>query len=155
MNNRSITAEITQKFPLNNVSTNIVSGGDSTVFNDVDEVGRSNPDDQSSHEEQTFYLKLNCYKARLKLSEKAMLFLEYYQKIVFAMKQSKSGKHNGVDSKFFSWCRKHFKLDNTTGNEMLVSLRDDRRIIFIESCFALLKSIHEKNRSWWMGQNAI
>ena len=102
MNNTSITTEITQEFPLNNVSTNIVIGGDSTVFSDVDEVGRSNSNDQSSHEEQTFYLKLNCYKARLKFSEKAMLSLEYYQKIVFAMKQSKSRKHNGIDSKFFS-----------------------------------------------------
>ena len=132
-NNTTITAEITQEFPLNNVSTDIVIGGDSTVFNDVDEVGRSNSGDQSFHEEQTFYLKLNCYKARLKFSEKAMLSLQYYQKIVFAMKQSKSGKHNGVDSKFFGWCKKHFKLDNTIGNEILVSLKDGRRIIFIES----------------------
>ena len=61
------------------------------------------------------------------------------------MKQSKSGKAQWVlIVKFFSWCKKHFKLDNTTGNEILVSLKDDRRIIFIESYFALLKSIHEK-----------
>ena len=78
MNDTSTTAEITHKFPLNNVSTNIIIDGNSTVFNDVDEVGHRNSSDQSSHEEQTFYAKLSCYKARLKFSEKAMLSLEYY-----------------------------------------------------------------------------
>ena len=73
-----------------------------------------------------------------------MLSLEYYQKVVFTMKQSKSGKHNGVDSKFFIWCRKYFKYDNTMGDEVRISLKDDGRINFIESYFAILKSIHEK-----------
>ena len=102
MNDTLVTTEITQEFPLNNISTNIAMDGYSTVFNDVNEAGHSNSSDQSFHEEETYYSELNCYKARLKLSEKTMLSLNYCQKIVFAVKQSKSGEHSGVDSKFFS-----------------------------------------------------
>ena len=80
MNDTSTTAKIKHKFPLNNISKNMISDGNST---DVDEVGLHNSSDQSSHEEQTFYAKLSCYKARLEFSEKAMLSLEYYQKIIF------------------------------------------------------------------------
>ena len=50
------------------------------------------------------------------------------------MKQSKSRKHNGIDS----------KLDNTTGKPILAPLKDGRRLIFIESYFTILKGIQEK-----------
>ena len=93
----SATTEITHEFPLNNVSTNIIIDSDSTVVNGLDEVDRSNTSGQSSHKEQTL-------QSTIKIFRKSNASFGVLPKIVFAKKQSKSGKHNGGDSKFFSWC---------------------------------------------------
>ena len=82
-------------------------------------------------------------KESLKYPEKAMISFEYYQKIIHALKQKKSGKAIGLDPKFHGWCKKHFKIDVTSTTEILCSIKNGRRIVVVESYFTILKSIHE------------
>lgn len=72
-----------------------------------------------------------------------MLSLDYQQKILLAVKQGKDGKTTGIDNKLYNGRKKYFEIDNTFGHDMLVSSKNDRRIIFIESYFTILKDIHE------------
>jgi hypothetical protein len=73
-----------------------------------------------------------------------MLSLDYYHKIIHALKQPKGGKSSGIDSKFHGWCKHHFKIDNTSGVEMLCSAKTDRRIVVVEPYYTILKDVHEK-----------
>ncbi|CAF2827954.1 unnamed protein product [Rotaria sp. Silwood2] len=88
------------------------------------------------------------YKESLKYPEKVMLSFDYYQKIIRCLKQPKSGKTIGIDAKFYFWCKKHFKIDITSGIEILCSTKNGRRIVVIESYFAILNDIHKKNWTW-------
>ncbi|CAF2745866.1 unnamed protein product [Rotaria sp. Silwood2] len=144
MSDTSVTNERTNDLPVAHVSVNVTIDDDCTVINNAGEVGQSDSNDQSSHEEKMFYSKVNCYESRLKFVEKVILSLDYYQKILFAVKLAKGGKTACIDNKFYNWCKKHFKINNTAGHDILVSLKNDRRIVFTESYFTILKDIHEK-----------
>jgi hypothetical protein len=72
-----------------------------------------------------------------------MIYFDYYQKIIHDLKQPKSGKTTGVDAKFHGWFEKHFKIDITSGFDVLCSLKNGRRIVVIESYFIVLKNTHE------------
>ncbi|CAF3013450.1 unnamed protein product, partial [Rotaria sp. Silwood2] len=127
-----------------NTLTNIIIDGQDTIVNNTDVVIDGNESDDASNEEKKFYSKLNMYKESLKYPEKVMISLDYYQKIIQCLKQPKSGKAIGIDAKFHFWCKKYFKLDITSGIEILCSMKNGRRIVVIESYFAVLKDIHKK-----------
>jgi len=89
----------------------IADENDTIISNDGKEV--VNNDDDCSNEEKTFYFKVNEYRARLKYSKKTMFLLEYYHRIILALKHTEGGKSSGIDAKFHGWCKHHFKIDNT------------------------------------------
>ncbi|CAF1531359.1 unnamed protein product, partial [Rotaria sordida] len=64
-----------------------------------------------------------------------MISFDYYQKIIHCLKQPKSGKAIGIDAKFHFWCKKNFKIDITSGIEVLCLTKNDRPIVVIESYF--------------------
>jgi hypothetical protein len=127
-----------------NSITNIIIDGQDTIVNNIDVIIDNDGSNEISNEEKTFYSKLNLYKQGLKYPEKVMISLEYYQKIIHCLKQPKSGKTTNVDAKFYGWCKKYFKIDITSGVEILCSLKNGRRLVVIESYFTILKDIHEK-----------
>lgn len=57
-----------------------------------------------------------------------MLSLDYYHKIIHALKHPK----RGIDVKFHGWCKQHFKIDSTSGVETLCSQKSNRRIVIVE-----------------------
>ncbi|CAF2130101.1 unnamed protein product [Rotaria magnacalcarata] len=127
-----------------NTLPNIIIDGQDTIINNTDVVIDGNESNDTSNEEKTFYSKLNMYKESLKYPEKVMISFDYYQNIIQCLKQPKSGKAIGIDAKFHFWCKKHFKIDMTSGIEMLCSVKNGRRIVVIESYFVVLKDIHKK-----------
>jgi hypothetical protein len=86
----------------------ILDGNDIILTNDDEKVIKD--DDGRSNEEKTFYFKVDNYRAVLKYPEKTMLSLNYYHKIIHALKHAKGGKSSGVDQKFHGWCKHHCVL---------------------------------------------
>ncbi|CAF4625248.1 unnamed protein product, partial [Rotaria sp. Silwood2] len=126
----------------NEISNVIVDGNDTIIVNGNEEMTKDNAG--RSNEEKTFYSKVNDYRAGLKYPEKAMLSLDYYRKIIHALKYPKGGKSSGIDAKYHGWCKHHFKIDNTSGVDILCSLKTDRRIVTVESYYTVLNDVHEK-----------
>jgi hypothetical protein len=50
------------------------------------------------------------------------------------LKQTKAGKKTGIDSRFHSWCKTHFRIDQSAGIELLISSKNGNRIIVVEGC---------------------
>jgi hypothetical protein len=121
-----------------------------TMINDEDMVVNGpdlvvdDTEDAHAAAEKRFYSKLNVYKESLKYPEKVMITFDYYKNIIHCLKQPKSGKSIGVDAKFHFWCKKSFKIDVTSGVEILCSMKNSRRIVVVESYFVVLKDIHLK-----------
>ena len=123
--------------------SNVIVDGQDAIVTNVDVVIDGTESDQISNEEKSFYSLLNIYKDSLKYPAKAMISFEYYQKIMYALKQQKSGKAIGLDPKFHGWCKKHFKIDVISTTEILCSVKNGRRIVVVESYFSILKNTHE------------
>lgn len=125
-----------------NSITNIIIDEEDSIVVGNDVTIDDNGDEEISNEEKTFHSKLNTYKQGLKHPGKAMISLEYYHKIIHCLKQPKGGRTTGVNTKFYSWCKKYFKVDVTSGVEILCSLKNGNRVVFIESYFTILNDIH-------------
>ncbi|CAF1452384.1 unnamed protein product [Didymodactylos carnosus] len=72
-------------------------------------------------------LKLKIIKIVLSLSmrEKSMISYSYVSTIINALKHESAGKKVGIDCKFRAWCRQYFKIDSSSGVEMLCSAKDE------------------------------
>ncbi|CAF3869188.1 unnamed protein product [Rotaria sp. Silwood1] len=127
-----------------NLLANIIIDGNHSIMKDVDEVVVSDSNDYSCKEEETFYSKVYAYKEKLKYPEKVMISLSFYDKIIVVLQKPNDGKKTGIDAKFHCWCKKHFKIDITSGSHILCLLKDGRRVVVIESYYTILKNIHEK-----------
>ncbi|CAF1505919.1 unnamed protein product [Rotaria sordida] len=86
MNENLFTTEVSNTPMDANSLISIIIDGNHPIMKNFDEVVVNDSNAHSSNEEQTFYSKLNAYKAR----------------------QPKCGKENGVDAKFHVWWKKAF-----------------------------------------------
>ncbi|CAF5073827.1 unnamed protein product, partial [Rotaria sp. Silwood1] len=50
----------------------------------------------------------------------------------------------GIDTKFFSWCKIHFKIDQSAGVEMLCSSKNGNRIAVLQNYCEILHEAHIK-----------
>jgi transposase InsO family protein len=128
----------------NNLLTNIIVANEQdTIANNTDVIINASEDDPISIEEKNFYSKLNSYKQSLKFPDKVMISFDYYKQIIHCLNQPKSGKAVGIDAKFHFWCKKHFKLDITSGVEIICSAKNSRRLVIVESYYSILREIHQ------------
>ncbi|CAF4559174.1 unnamed protein product, partial [Didymodactylos carnosus] len=102
--------------------------------------------DDISNAEKTFYAKVDDYKNGLSSSmrEKTMITVSYYNKILNALKQTTSGKETGVNSYFYAWCKKFFRVDNSAGVDLLYSSKNGTRLVVLEAYYTILRDVHEK-----------
>ncbi|CAF1068264.1 unnamed protein product, partial [Didymodactylos carnosus] len=77
--------------------------------------------DDISNAEKTFYAKVDDSKNGLSsgMRQKTMITVSYYNKILNALKQTTSGKETGVNSYFYAWCKKFFRVDNCAVGEFI------------------------------------
>ena len=143
MDDTSKTIEGPSSSTTTSILLNVIVDGDNTIINDSADVV-IDVSAGISHEEKTFFAKVNDYKKELKFPDKVMLTLAYFNKIKNALKCDKSGKKTGIDAKFHGCCKQHFKIDLTIGTEILCSSKTGRRIIVFESYYTVLKNVHEK-----------
>ena len=68
-----------------NEISNVIVDGNDTIITSVDEEVTKD-DVNRSNEEKTFYSKVNEYRTSLKYPEKTMISLDYYNKIIHALK---------------------------------------------------------------------
>jgi hypothetical protein len=96
------------------------------VISDADESQRNN-----------FYTNVEKYKNTLSLcmQEKTMITIPLYNNIINALKKAKGVKKTGIDIKFYSWCKKHFKIDHSAGVEILCSSKNSNRIAVVENYY--------------------
>ncbi len=89
---------------------------------------------KSYHKRNKFYANVEEYKNTLSLCmrEKSMITISLHSNIIDALKQIKGGKKTGVDSKFFLWCKTHFKIDQSAGVEILCSSKNGNRIVVVD-----------------------
>jgi hypothetical protein len=69
------------------------------------------------------------------MREKSMITMALYNNIINALKQTKGGKKTGINSKFYSWCKTHFKIDESAGVTILCSLKNGNRIVVLENYY--------------------
>jgi transposase InsO family protein len=122
---------------------NVIVDADNTIVNGSADVV-IDTDLGISHEERTFYAKIDDFKKGLKFPDKVMLTTAYTDEIKNALKHNKGGKTSGITSKFYGWCKQHFRIDLTSGMELLCSRKNGRRIVVLETYFAVMKNVHEK-----------
>lgn len=122
--------------------------------------------DQS--QKKSFQTNVENYENSLSviMREKAMISIDLYNKIINALKQGRGGKKVGIDVKFYSWCKTHFKIILNVDVELLCSVRNGKRIAVTEdyyevvsskiilkntNCFSIQDSQTSsyKNRTWW------
>ena len=104
----------------------IEMAGNEVIINDAEE-----------SQKRAFALNLEEYKNTLTScnQEKAMITLELYNKIMSALRCGKGGKKVGIDSKFYSWCKTHFKIINNAGTDTLCSVKSHTRVAVVENYF--------------------
>ncbi|CAF4134003.1 unnamed protein product [Rotaria magnacalcarata] len=78
------------------------------------------------------------------MREKSMITLPFYNRIIHSLKQKKGGKQTGIDSKFYLWCKLHFKIDYSVGVEILCSSKNGNRIAVVEHYYQILQEAHLK-----------
>ncbi|CAF2081135.1 unnamed protein product [Rotaria magnacalcarata] len=78
------------------------------------------------------------------MREKSMITLPFYNRIIHSLKQKKGGKKTGIDSKFYLWCKLHFKIDYSVGVEILCSSKNGNRIAVVEHYYQILQEAHLK-----------
>lgn len=86
--------------------------------------------DNDKSQRQIFYSKIENYKNKLNSSmqEKTMITKSLYADILNALKCGKGGKQVGIDVKFYSWCKTHFKIILNIDMELLCSKKKIREL---------------------------
>lgn len=104
----------------------ITTSGEEIVISEADESQKS-----------AFESNVNNYKNSLSaiMREKAMISTSLYGNIIGALKSGKGGKKAGVDVKFYSWCKTHFKIVINADMELLCSAKDGRRVAVHEDYY--------------------
>lgn len=71
------------------------------------------------------------------MREKSMITQEMFVKIMNALRCGKGGKKAGIDVKFYSWCKTHFRITDNAGaaNLCLCSTKSTVRIAVFENYF--------------------
>ena len=69
------------------------------------------------------------------MREKAMITTALYNNILSALQRGKGGKKAGIDVKFYSWCKIHFKIVLNADVEILCSKNMDTRIAVLEQYY--------------------
>jgi hypothetical protein len=89
------------------------------------------------YQRRTFDNNVEKYKSTLSsaMREKSMITTTLYNRILSALQCGKGGKKAGIDVKFYSWCKIHFKIVLNADVEILCSKKTDTRIAVTESYY--------------------
>jgi hypothetical protein len=96
------------------------------VISEADECQRKN-----------FDCNVEKYKSTLSsaMREKSMITTILYNSILSALQCGKGGKKAGIDVKFYSWCKFHFKIVLNADIEIICSKKMDTRIAVTENYY--------------------
>jgi transposase InsO family protein len=102
--------------------------------------------DNDQCQRKAFELNVQNYRNSLtsSMQEKSMITIALYNDIMKALKCGKGGKKVGIDVKFYSWCKTHFKIILNVDMEILCSKKNGTRIAMIENYYEILKEAHLK-----------
>ncbi|CAF3798384.1 unnamed protein product [Adineta steineri] len=103
-------------------------------------------DDTDHCQQKAFESNVENYKNSLSstMREKSMITLSLYNSIMNALRCGKGGKKVGIDVKFYSWCKTHFKIVLNADVEILCSIKNGTRIAVMEHYYKILKEAHLK-----------
>jgi hypothetical protein len=89
----------------------------------------------------------NLIKYRDSLSsamrEKSMISMSLYYNILDALRCGKGGKKAGVDVKFFSWCKTHFRISSNADVDLLCSEKNGHLIAVVENYYQVCLSVNQ------------
>ena len=80
-------------------------------------------------------------------------FYQNPERITSPDKRQKCREAIGLDPKFHTWCKKHFKIDVPSTTDISCSVTNGCRIVMTASYIIILKSIHET--TGWGGRDKM
>lgn len=114
--------------------TSIILDGQDVIGTAGDEVFIT---DAEKSQREAFKLGADQYRDSLTSSmrEKSMITEDMYDTIMNALRCGKGGNKAGIDVKFYSWCKAHFRIIDSAGTAILYSTKSGVRIAVFENHF--------------------